>query len=170
MAKPELQHNMLRVGQGYDMHRLIEEEPLYIGGEVIPFHLGPDAHSDGDVLIHALIDALLGATGLGDIGDHFPDNDENYKDVSGTWMLEQVLHLLDKKNVFIINVDSTIFAEAPKLSPHKLKIRNSVAKLLGLSVDRVSLKAKTAEKFAPIGTSEAIAASVTVLVQMPPLD
>jgi 2-C-methyl-D-erythritol 2,4-cyclodiphosphate synthase len=154
-----------RIGQGYDLHRLMPGKPLLLGGIEIESPVGSQAHSDGDVLLHALIDALLGATGLGDIGDHFPPTDARYKNISSTVLLRQVLPLIKNAGFQSVNLDSTIFLEKPKLGPYKDKIREHLAFLLDLPLDCVSVKAKTAEKFPPIGTQEAIAASVTLLLE-----
>ncbi len=156
---------MIRVGQGYDIHRLVSGKPLYLGGLLIDSTVGSDAHSDGDILLHALIDALLGALALGDIGDHFPPTDVQYRDIRSTLLLEKVMTLLQQKRAKLVNCDATVFLEAPKLYPYKPGIREALAQLLGLPVDQVSFKAKTAEKFPPVGTQEAIAAAVTVLVE-----
>ena len=135
-----------------------------LGGIRIDSPVGSEAHSDGDVLLHALIDALLGACGLGDIGDHFPPSDAQYKGISSVALLRLVLPLITQAGFHVVNLDSTIFLEKPKLGPYKAQIRAQLAELLGLSLDCVSVKAKTAEQFPPIGTQEAIAASVTVLL------
>ena len=158
-----------RIGQGYDIHRLLPGKPLMIGGLQIESPVGSEAHSDGDVLLHSLIDALLGACALGDIGDHFPPSDNQYKDISSTVLLQRVLPLIEKQGYRLGNLDATIFLEKPKLGPYKQAMREHLAELLGLPLDYVSVKAKTAEKFPPVGTQEAIASSVTVLLkQMEP--
>ncbi len=154
-----------RIGQGYDIHRLIPEKPMMVGGVRIESPVGSEAHSDGDVLLHSLIDALLGACGLGDIGDHFPPTDEQYKNISSTVLLQKVLPLIAQAAYTVGNLDATIFLEKPKLGPYKQQIRENLANLLNLSLDCVSVKAKTAEKFPPVGTQEAIAASVTLLMR-----
>ena len=152
------------VGQGFDIHRLVPGKPLIIGGIVIESDRGSEAHSDGDVLLHSLIDALLGACGLGDIGDHFPPSDPQYKDASSVMLLQRVLPLIERPGYVLGNVDATIFLEKPKLGPYKEQIRKYLQSLLNLPEYCVSVKAKTAEGFPPIGTQEAIAASVTVLL------
>lgn len=154
-----------RIGQGYDIHRLVPGKPLLIGGVQIESPVGSEAHSDGDVLLHSLIDALLGAFGLGDIGDHFPPSDMQYKGMSSTVLLQRIQPLIQQKNYAICNMDATVFLEKPKLGRYKQAIRERLAQLLDLPLDCVSLKAKTAEKFPPVGTQEAIAASVTVLLE-----
>lgn len=153
-----------RIGQGYDIHRLIPEKPMMIGGIRIESPVGSEAHSDGDVLLHSLIDALLGACGLGDIGDHFPPSDDQYKNISSTLLLQKVLPLIAQTGYQVGNLDATIFLEKPKLGPYKQQIRENLAELLHLPLDGISVKAKTAEKFPPVGTQEAIAASVTLLL------
>ncbi len=155
----------IRIGQGYDLHRLVAGKPLMIGGILIDSPVGSEAHSDGDVLLHALIDALLGATGLGDIGDHFPPSDPQYKNISSLVLLEKVMGLLQAHHWQVINIDSTVFLEIPKLYPYKQRIREQLANSLHIPVEAISVKAKTAEGFPPIGTQEAIASGVTVLVQ-----
>jgi 2-C-methyl-D-erythritol 2,4-cyclodiphosphate synthase len=157
-----------RIGQGYDIHRLIPGKSLMIGGIQIESPVGSEAHSDGDVLLHSLIDALLGACGLGDIGDHFPPSDDQYKNISSTVLLQKVLPLIQNAGYITGNLDATIFLEKPKLGPYKQQIREHLAKLLALPLDCVSVKAKTAEKFPPVGTQEAIAASVTLLLTRQP--
>jgi len=142
----------------------VSGKPLYLGGVEIGSPLGSDAHSDGDVLLHALIDALLGALALGDIGDHFPPTDAQYKNIRSPILLEKVMAFLDEKNVTLINCDATVFLEAPKLYPYKDSIRKELAKLLNTPLENISFKAKTAEGFPPVGTKEAIAAAVTVLL------
>jgi 2-C-methyl-D-erythritol 2,4-cyclodiphosphate synthase len=153
-----------RIGQGYDIHRLIPGKPLMIGGIQIDSPVGSEAHSDGDVLLHSLIDGLLGACGLGDIGDHFPPSDAQYKNISSIALLQKILPLIAQKKYQIGNLDATIFLEKPKLGSYKHSIQEHIAQLLELPLDCVSIKAKTAEKFPPVGTQEAVAASVTLLV------
>jgi 2-C-methyl-D-erythritol 2,4-cyclodiphosphate synthase len=161
---------LYRIAQGYDIHRLVSHEPLWIGGVRIESPVGSLAHSDGDVVLHSLIDALLGACGLGDIGDHFPPSDARHANRPSHEFLEEILPLLngvgEAKTVYTLcNIDVTVFLEKPSLKPYKGAIRERLASLLHLPLDCVSLKAKTAEKFSPVGTQEAIAASVTVLLQ-----
>lgn len=153
-----------KIGQGYDIHRLIEGQKLMLGGVHVECPVGSEAHSDGDVLLHSLIDALLGACGLGDIGDHFPPSDAQYKGISSAVLLQGILPMIAQAGYQTGNIDATIFLEKPKLGPYKHQIRESLADLLGLPLDCVSVKAKTAEKFPPVGTQEAIAASVTALL------
>jgi 2-C-methyl-D-erythritol 2,4-cyclodiphosphate synthase len=156
---------MFRVGLGHDTHRLGSEQPLVIGGVTIPHTTGPIAHSDGDVLLHALIDALLGAAGLGDIGEWFPDTDPAYKGADSAPLLAQALAAVTERGYRVVNVDAIIFAQRPKLSPRKTAIRDHVAGLLGVSPEQVNIKAKTGEHVGPIGREEAIAAEVVVLIE-----
>lgn len=163
----------LRIGQGYDIHRLIPvaqqtelESPLTLGGVVIDSPYAVVAHSDGDVLLHALMDALLGALALSDIGEHFPPSDPAYQHASSAQLLAHVVGLLKQKNARVVQMDSTVVLETPKLGGHKIAIRQSLASLLNLPLDCVSLKAKTAEGLGALGASEAVAASVSVLVQV----
>ena len=161
---------MLRIGQGYDLHRLIPARPLMLGGVHIESSaVGADAHSDGDVLVHALIDALLGAMARGDIGEHFPDTDPAYRNAASLDLLTPVLGWLDGGGWVIQNIDCTVVLERPKLSAYKPAIRESLARHLRLGIDQVAFKAKTAEKLGALGQAEghgqAIAASVTVLIQ-----
>lgn len=161
---------MIRIGQGYDLHKMVplsehpNAAPLIIGGIKISDEIGTIAHSDGDVLLHALIDGLLGTLALGDIGDHFPPSDERYKNADSSQLLQTVLALPEFQNITIENVDSTIFLEAPKLGAHKLAIREKLAELLDLPLNRVSVKAKTMEGLGAIGSKQAVAASVTVAI------
>ncbi|MFM7390681.1 MAG: 2-C-methyl-D-erythritol 2,4-cyclodiphosphate synthase [Vampirovibrionales bacterium] len=156
----------LRTGLGTDLHRLAEGLPLVIGGVAIPHSKGCVAHSDGDVLLHALIDALLGATALGDIGLLFPPNEVQWKQADSAELLTRALaHIRQQYPAFqVINVDMVVHAQRPKLAPCRIAICKRVADLLGLPVDRVNFKAKTGEHLAPIGTEEAIEALVSVLV------
>jgi 2-C-methyl-D-erythritol 2,4-cyclodiphosphate synthase len=153
-----------RIGQGFDIHRLVAGSPLILGGVLIDSPVGSLAHSDGDALLHALIDALLGATGQGDIGDHFPPSDDRYRNANSTELLKTAWQPLAAAGWRVVNVDATVFLEAPKLGPYKLAIRQSLANLLNVDLTHVSLKAKTAEGLPPIGTQDAVATSVVVLL------
>ena len=144
------------VGFGYDLHRLVEGESLILGGVEIESPIGTLAHSDGDVLLHSIIDAILGAIGEGDIGEHFPDTDSANKNLDSKVMLAYTLDLLKSKGYELVNSDNTIVLEKPKLSPIKEEIRSSVAKLLGLPNNRVNIKATTNEKQDSMGKSESI--------------
>ena len=154
-----------RIGLGNDIHRLAAGKPLVIGGVKIDHDRGPDAHSYGDVLLHSLVDALLGAAGLGDIGDLFPDSDEAYRDMESSKFVLEAMRLLKTNGWRPVNVDAVVMAQSPKLSPHKAAIRERVAELTGLPVEAVNIKAKTGEKVGPIGREEAIAAEVVVLIE-----
>ena len=152
----------MRIGSGYDIHVLVPGRPLMLGGIRIPSDKGEMAHSDGDVLIHALIDAILGAYAKGDIGSHFPPSDERWKDADSRTLLSMVL---DECRPAFSNIDCTVFLEKPRLREHIDIIRESLSRLLSLDVDRISVKAKTAEKcFGELGSGDAVVAAVTVLV------
>lgn len=153
----------MRIGSGYDIHVLVPGRPLMLGGIRIPSDKGEMAHSDGDVLIHALIDAILGAYAKGDIGSHFPPSDERWKDADSRTLLSMVL---DECRPAFSNIDCTVFLEKPRLREHIDIIRESLSRLLSLDADRISVKAKTAEKcFGELGTGDAVVAAVTVLVE-----
>jgi 2-C-methyl-D-erythritol 2,4-cyclodiphosphate synthase len=149
-----------RCGIGYDLHRLAEGRQLIVGGIELPFDKGPVGHSDGDVLAHALCDALLGAAGLGDIGTHFPDTDPKWKGANSLIFLEHVRKLLDEKHFAIEHVDAVVITEEPKLGPHFPKMREALAKALSVDAEMIHLKAKTNEGVDAIGRGEAIAAHV----------
>jgi 2-C-methyl-D-erythritol 2,4-cyclodiphosphate synthase len=149
---------MTRSGIGYDLHRLAEGKKLMIGGIEVPFDRGSVGHSDGDVLSHALCDALLGAAGLGDIGTHFPDTDPKWKGVSSLLFLEHTRKLLDARRLRIAHLDAVVVCERPRLGPHFPKMREALAKALGVSPEHINLKAKTNEGAGEIGRGEAIAA------------
>ena len=148
---------MIRSGIGYDSHRLEAGRKLMIGGVEVPFDKGPVGHSDGDVLAHALCDALLGAASLGDIGTHFPDTDPKWKNANSLMFLEHTRKLLDAKNLKITHLDAVVICERPKLGPHFPAMRAALAKSLGITIDQINLKAKTNEGMGEIGRSEAIA-------------
>jgi 2-C-methyl-D-erythritol 2,4-cyclodiphosphate synthase len=150
----------VRCGIGYDLHRLAEGRKLIVGGIEVPFDKGPVGHSDGDVLAHALCDALLGAAGLGDIGKLFPDTDPQWKGANSLLFLEHTRKLLGGKNLVIEYVDAVVILERPKLGPHFPKMREALARSLGVSADQISLKAKTNEGVDAVGRGEAIAAHV----------
>ncbi len=155
----------MRIGIGHDTHRLVEGRPLILGGVHIDYSRGLQGHSDADVVLHALTDALLGAAALGDIGDAFPDTDPTYKDCDSRYFLEETLKRLNRLNYSIVNVDVTIFAQEPKLGPVKGQIRQRLAELLGMKLDEVNVKAKTGEKVGAIGRAEAIGCQVGVLIE-----
>jgi 2-C-methyl-D-erythritol 2,4-cyclodiphosphate synthase len=150
----------VRCGIGYDLHRLEPGRPLVVGGLQIPFDKGPVGHSDGDVLVHALCDALFGAAGLGDIGTHFPDTDPRWKGANSLIFLQHARKLLDEKDFAIDWIDAVVITEKPKLGPHFANMRQALARALGVASDHVHLKAKTNEGVDAIGRGEAIAAHV----------
>ena len=135
----------MRVGMGYDVHRLVEDRKLIMGGVEIPYEKGLLGHSDADVLLHAIMDALLGAAALGDIGKHFPDTDDEYKGASSMKLLERVGELLTEEGYYIINIDATIIAQAPKMRPHIAKMEENIAAALGIDTDQINVKATTEE-------------------------
>ena len=155
---------MFRIGNGYDVHRLVEGRDLIICGVKIPHRLGLLGHSDADVALHALADALLGAAALGDIGQHFPDTDPSYSGVDSRLLLRSVVALLADKGFKIENVDVTIIAQAPKMSPHIEQMRQNVADDLGIALDCVSVKATTTERLGFTGREEGIAALASALI------
>ena len=154
----------IRVGIGYDAHQLMVDRPLVLGGIIIPHHRGLLGHSDADVLLHAIADSLLGAVGLGDIGQHFPDSNEKYRDIQSTKILAEVFEMIVKKGYSVGNVDAVIIAEEPKLAPHIPAMRGKISRILLVSEDDVSIKATTNEKMGFVGRKEGIAAVVTSLV------
>jgi 2-C-methyl-D-erythritol 2,4-cyclodiphosphate synthase len=156
---------MTRAGIGYDLHRLAEGRKLILGGVEVPFHKGPEGHSDGDALAHAICDALLGAAGLGDIGAHFPDTDPKWKAVSSLRFLERVRDLLVEQRLRISHIDAVVILEKPKLGPHFPAMREALAKSLGISPSAINLKAKTNEGVDAIGHGEAIAAQAIVTLE-----
>lgn len=155
----------LRVGHGYDVHRLKTGRALILGGVNIPYDLGLDGHSDADVLTHAIMDALLGAAAAGDIGKLFPDNDEAFRGISSLELLRRVKLHLSKKNYKIVNVDATIIAQAPKLSPYREMMRENLAKVMEVDVEQVSVKATTEEHLGFTGKGEGIAAHAICLIE-----
>eukprot|EP01047_Picozoa_sp_COSAG01_P023612 COSAG01_NODE_1433_length_10317_cov_590.337366_15_plen_163_part_00 len=156
--------NRTRVGIGYDVHALVEGRDLIIGGVKLPFEKGLLGHSDADVLSHAISDALLGALALGDIGQHFPDNDAKYKNADSIVLLQQVHALIKEKGYEIGNIDTVIQAQRPKFQPYILEIRKSLAKALGLDLDQISVKATTTEKLGFVGQEAGMAAQAVVYV------
>ena len=153
-----------RIGHGYDVHRFGEGDFIMLGGVKIAHHHGLVAHSDGDVLIHALCDALLGSVAAGDIGHHFPDCDEQYRNVDSSILLESTVGILKKKNYLIVNVDITIVAQRPKISPYIEQIRNSLSGLLSVSISQVNIKATTTEGLGFVGREQGIAVHAVVMV------
>lgn len=156
----------MRIGQGFDVHALVAGRRLIIGGVDIPFEKGLAGHSDADVLLHAICDALIGAAGLGDIGKHFPDTDPRYKGIDSRELLRAVAQLLSEQHYAVVNVDSTIIAQAPKMAPHIAAMRANIAADLGVAVDSVNVKAKTAEKLGLVGRGEGIVAEAVVLLRV----
>ena len=155
----------LRIGHGYDVHRLKTGRALILGGVTIPYDLGLDGHSDADVLTHAIMDALLGAAAAGDIGKLFPDNDEAFRGISSLELLRRVKLHLAGKNYKIVNVDATIIAQAPKLSPYRETMRENLAKVMEVDVEQVSVKATTEEHLGFTGSGEGIAAHAICLIE-----
>lgn len=154
----------MRVGIGHDTHRLVEGRPLILGGVHIEYERGLDGHSDADVVLHALADALLGAAGLGDIGEHYPDTDPQWRGLDGGRLLTEVVARIAEAGWQPINCDLIVHAQRPKLSPHKPALRDCIARLLGLAPSAVNVKAKTGELVGPIGRGEAISCEAVVLI------
>ncbi len=154
----------LRIGNGYDIHRLVEGRPLILGGVVLPHDRGLDGHSDADVLTHAIMDAMLGALCLGDIGHYFPPSDEQWRGANSLTLLEQVNHLIQKKGWTISNLDSVIVAERPKLKPHLQEMQENLADTLKLTPTAIGIKATTNERLGPVGREEGIAVHAVVLL------
>ena len=157
----------MRVGTGYDVHRLVEGRKCIIGGVDIPYEKGLDGHSDADVLLHAIMDALLGAAALGDIGKWFPDTDEEWKGADSLKLTKRVGEILTENGFLIENIDSTIIAQAPKMRPHIDTMRENIARALGLEVDQVSVKATTEEHLGFTGRGEGISAQAVCLLTSP---
>lgn len=155
----------MRIGHGYDVHRLVEERKLILGGVEIPHEKGLLGHSDADVLTHAIMDALLGAAGLWDIGHAFPDTDPSYKGISSLLLLERVMYMLRENGFSVGNVDATVLAQRPKLAPHIPQMRRNIAEIIGISQDRVNIKATTEEGLGFSGAEEGIAAHAVALLQ-----
>ncbi|VYU69493.1 2-C-methyl-D-erythritol 2,4-cyclodiphosphate synthase [Clostridium tertium] len=156
----------MRIGLGYDVHRLVEGRDLIIGGVTIPYEKGLLGHSDADVLLHAIMDSLLGASALGDIGKHFPDTDEKYKGISSIKLLEEVGKLLYKNGFSINNIDSTIIAQKPKMAPHIMNMRENIAKALNIELNKINVKATTEEGLGFTGTGEGISSQSICLLEI----
>lgn len=154
----------MRVGFGYDVHPFIMGRKLILGGEIIPYSKGLSGHSDADVIIHSLIDALLGAAGEGDIGQHFPDDDEQYKNISSLKLLKKTDELLKTKRLRVNNIDISIILEEPRLSPYILQMRKNISKVLNLSVEKINIKATTSEKMGFVGRKEGIVSYCVVSI------
>ena len=155
----------MRIGIGYDVHRLEQGRKLILGGEVIPFEKGLLGHSDADVLVHAVIDALLGAAGLGDIGLHFPDTDSKFKDISSLKLLVETGEKIRSRGFSVQNIDATIFAESPKLSGYRTKMQRNIARAIAIDPDRINVKATTCEGLGVIGRGEGISAMCVALLR-----
>lgn len=154
----------IKIGIGFDVHALVEGRPLVLGGITVPFEKGLKGHSDGDALLHAIADAMLGACALGDIGQHFPDTDPKFKDADSADLLASVVKLVSKKGFKPMNVDANVIAQRPKLTPHIEAMRARISEILGIPTDDVSVKARTAEGMGEIGEGRAIAVQAAVLV------
>ncbi len=154
----------IRIGNGYDIHQLVADRPLILGGVTIPHTLGLLGHSDADVLTHAIMDALLGALAMGDIGHYFPPSDPKWKGADSLLLLKQVLSLIESQGWNIGNIDSTIVAEQPKLKPHLKSMRSTLAQTMAIEMDQISIKATTNEKLGPPGREEGICAYAVVLL------
>ena len=155
----------IRIGEGWDVHALAPNRKLVLGGVEIPHSMGLLGHSDADVLLHAITDAVLGAAGLGDIGRHFPDTEAQFKGANSAVLLAEAMQRVRAKGWELVNVDSTIVAQAPKLAPYMAAINASVAKALGVSVEQVNVKAKTAEKLGPVGLGQSMEARAVALLK-----
>lgn len=157
----------MRIGMGYDVHRLVEGRDMIIGGVKIPYDKGLLGHSDADVLLHAIMDALLGAAALGDIGKHFPDTDPAYEGISSLTLLEKVGELLEENNFLIENIDATIIAQAPKMRPHIDTMRENIAKALRIYINQVNVKATTEEGLGFTGSGEGISSQAVCMLTSP---
>ncbi|MGI9190597.1 MAG: 2-C-methyl-D-erythritol 2,4-cyclodiphosphate synthase [Chitinophagaceae bacterium] len=155
---------MIRIGYGIDFHQLVEGRPFWLGGIEIPHHKGALGHSDADVLLHAICDALLGALAAGDIGTHFPDTDQAYKDIDSKILLRRCADIVLERGYRVMNIDSTICLERPKIKPHVAAMQQCIADCLGLEIDAVSIKATTTEKMGFVGREEGITAHATCLL------
>lgn len=155
----------MRIGIGYDIHRLVEGRPMMIGGIEVPYFKGPEGHSDGDPLLHAVCDAILGAIGIGDIGVMFPDTDQQYKDISSRKLLAQVVELMEGKGFSVGNLDCVVIAESPRIAPHKNEIIQALEEMLKTAPGSVNVKGKTSEGLGAIGEGKAVAAYAVVLIK-----
>ena len=153
-----------RVGFGFDVHQLVEGEEFWLGGILLDHYKGAVGHSDADVLIHAICDALLGAAALGDIGYHFPDTAKKYKGIDSKILLKEVVQLITEKGYSIVNIDATVSLQLPKLKPHILSIREKLASVMGIDVDAISVKATTTEKLGYVGKEEGVNAHAVCLI------
>ena len=155
----------IRIGQGIDFHQLTEGRDFWLGGVLVPHHKGALGHSDADVLLHAICDAMLGALSLGDIGVHFPDTDNTYKNIDSKILLARCAELIAEKGYQVVNIDSTLCLQAPKIKPYVQQMREAIAGILHLTVDDVSIKATTTEKLGFVGREEGVVALASVLLQ-----
>ncbi len=153
-----------RIGFGYDVHQLVDNRDFWLGGIKIPFEKGALGHSDADVLIHVICDAILGATNLGDIGTHFPDNSEDYKNIDSKILLSKVISMIREKGYEIVNIDSTICLQLPKLAPYISSMKDELSKCMCIAVEDISIKATTTERLGFVGKEKGIAAYATVLI------
>ena len=153
-----------RIGFGYDVHQLVDNRDFWLGGIKIPFEKGALGHSDADVLIHVICDAILGAANLGDIGTHFPDNSEDYKNIDSKILLSKVISMIREKGYEIVNIDSTICLQLPKLAPYISSMKDKLSKCMGIAVEDISIKATTTERLGFVGKEKGIAAYATVLI------
>ena len=154
-----------RIGFGVDFHQLAEGRELRIGGVTIPHHKGSVGHSDADVLLHAICDALLGAACLGDIGQHFPDTDTAYKNIDSRILLEETMKLIEKEGYRLVNIDSTLCLEEPKIKPYVQQMREAIASVIGTGIENISIKATTTEQMGFVGRKEGVVAHTTVLLE-----
>ena len=155
----------MRIGHGYDVHRLVEGRKLILGGVDIPYKMGLDGHSDADVLVHALMDAILGALALGDIGQHFPDTDPEFKGADSLKLLDRVIEFLDDSDYVFSNADMTICCQSPKLAPYIMDMRENIADTIGCDISQISIKATTEEHLGFTGSGEGISATAVVLLE-----
>jgi 2-C-methyl-D-erythritol 2,4-cyclodiphosphate synthase len=155
----------LRIGLGVDFHQLTEGRDFWLGGVLVPHHKGALGHSDADVLLHAICDAMLGAASMGDIGVHFPDTDNTYKNIDSKILLKRTLELINQKGYQVVNIDSTLCLQAPKIKPYVVQMQDTIAGILNISTEEVSIKATTTEKLGFVGREEGVVAYATVLLE-----
>jgi 2-C-methyl-D-erythritol 2,4-cyclodiphosphate synthase len=154
-----------RIGQGIDFHQLVEGRDLWLGGVKIPHHKGCLGHSDADVLLHAICDALLGSLGLGDIGEHFPDTEAAYKDIDSKVLLKRCYNMIREKGYWLVNIDSTLLLQAPRIRPYVAQMQSTIARIVHLSLEDISIKATTTEQMSFVGREEGVVAMANVLLQ-----
>jgi 2-C-methyl-D-erythritol 2,4-cyclodiphosphate synthase len=155
----------LRIGSGVDFHQLVEGRDFWLGGVLVPHHKGALGHSDADVLLHAICDAMLGAVALGDIGVHFPDTDNTYKNIDSKILLQRTMQLVGEKGYQVVNIDSTLCLQAPKIKPYVPQMQETIARILNLTIEEVSIKATTTENLGFVGREEGVVAYATVLLE-----